>query len=90
MAFLQNQDQVFYGEAAQSHGFELLGADNPLGLLSFGLIWEQNDIWSTSDQTGTCIWADGNQSGACSWSDGDQAVAATTWTQLTGGAWGEN
>jgi hypothetical protein len=79
MAFLANQDQVVYGEALETHGFEVLSADNAFGLLSFGLIWEQNDIWSTADQDGTCTWA-----------SGEQSVSSTTWTELTGGAWGEN
>ncbi len=75
---LQFHDVTVYGQALETMGFEAYGSIDGFGLLSFGLLWQCPNIWTASDSTTL----------ATSWSNSDSAIA-TTWTESTGGQFGE-
>lgn len=75
-------DATVYGEALVTAGLTVRGAISGLGLVTRGLIWECQNIWTDSEENIATNWT-APSSPATSWTNAEDSIT-TTWTEPSG------
>lgn len=76
-------DVTIVGGALQTRGFVGNNTISGIGLNSFGLIWDCDGLWTSSEAGVSTNWADADASVSTSWTTSEASVT-TTWTEFQG------